>query len=45
MRLAGIASMEDIAWAVLETNGKISFIRRTDAAPAAPASAQDARGA
>ena len=28
MRLAGIASMRDVAWAMLETNGKISFIRR-----------------
>ncbi|VWX62635.1 conserved hypothetical protein [Burkholderiales bacterium 8X] len=28
MRLAGIASMSEVAWAVLETNGKISFIKR-----------------
>jgi len=28
MRLAGIASLADVAWAVLEPNGKISFIRR-----------------
>jgi len=28
MRLAGIASMREVAWALLETNGKISFIRR-----------------
>lgn len=26
MRLAGIASIEDVEWAILETNGKISFI-------------------
>ena len=26
MRLAGIASMSDVAWAILEPNGKISFI-------------------
>ena len=26
MRLAGIASMRQVAWALLETNGKISFI-------------------
>lgn len=30
MRLAGIASMADVAWAVLEPNGKISFIQRSD---------------
>lgn len=30
MRLAGIASMQDVAWAVLETSGKISFIRKAD---------------
>jgi len=28
MRLAGIGRMEDVAWAILETNGKISFIAR-----------------
>ena len=28
MRLAGIATMRDVAWALLEPNGKISFIRR-----------------
>ncbi len=26
MRLAGIAHIENVAWAILETNGKISFI-------------------
>jgi len=26
MRLAGIAHMDEVAWAILETNGKISFI-------------------
>ena len=30
MRLAGIGRMEDVAWAILETNGKISFICRED---------------
>ena len=30
MRLAGIATMSDVAWAILETNGKISFIRKAD---------------
>ena len=34
MRLAGIASLGDVAWAVLEPNGKISFIRRADASEA-----------
>jgi uncharacterized membrane protein YcaP (DUF421 family) len=28
MRLAGIASMRDVAWAILEPQGKISFIKR-----------------
>jgi len=28
MRLAGIGRMADVAWAILETNGKISFIGR-----------------
>ena len=32
MRLAGIAHVEDVAWAVLETNGKISFIARDPSA-------------
>lgn len=30
MRLAGIAHMTDVAWAIIETQGKISFIRRDD---------------
>ena len=30
MRLAGIAHVADVAWGVLETNGKISFIARND---------------
>jgi len=28
MRLAGIGQMKDVAWAILETQGKISFIRK-----------------
>jgi uncharacterized membrane protein YcaP (DUF421 family) len=28
MRLAGIAHMDQVAWAILETQGKISFIRK-----------------
>lgn len=31
MRLAGIARVQDVAWAILEPQGKISFIRREDA--------------
>jgi uncharacterized membrane protein YcaP (DUF421 family) len=34
MRLAGIATMSDVAWALIEPNGKISFIRRRDAGAA-----------
>lgn len=30
MRLAGIAHMNQVAWAILETQGKISFIRKDD---------------
>jgi uncharacterized membrane protein YcaP (DUF421 family) len=30
MRLAGIARIADVDWAILETNGKISFISRDD---------------
>jgi uncharacterized membrane protein YcaP (DUF421 family) len=29
MRLAGISSMRDVAWAILEPRGKISFIQRS----------------
>ncbi len=31
MRIAGIASMKDVAWAILEPQGKVSFIKREDA--------------
>ena len=30
MRLAGIATMADVAWAILEPKGKISFVKRGD---------------
>jgi uncharacterized membrane protein YcaP (DUF421 family) len=30
MRLAGIAHLEKVAWAILEPEGKISFVRRND---------------
>jgi uncharacterized membrane protein YcaP (DUF421 family) len=37
MRLAGISSMKDVAWALLEPNGRMSFIRHpsNDASTAA----------
>jgi uncharacterized membrane protein YcaP (DUF421 family) len=38
MRLAGIGSMKDVAWAILEPNGKISFIRK---GPGEPSAQQD----
>jgi uncharacterized membrane protein YcaP (DUF421 family) len=34
MRLAGIASMKEVAWAILEPQGKISFIRKDESEPA-----------
>ncbi|MBA4760682.1 DUF421 domain-containing protein [Sphingomonas sp.] len=42
MRLAGIAHVRDVAWAILEPEGRISFIRRGDGEPA---KAEDARPA
>ncbi len=30
MRLAGIAHIEQVAWAILEPQGKVSFIKRVD---------------
>ena len=30
MRLAGISSLSDVAWAILEPRGKISFIQRAE---------------
>ena len=30
MRLAGIAHLSDVEWAILEPQGKISFIKRSD---------------
>ena len=41
MRLAGIASVRDVGWALLEPNGKISFIKRGDAYTASPLGRQD----
>jgi uncharacterized membrane protein YcaP (DUF421 family) len=42
MRLAGIGHVRDVAWAILEPEGRISFIRRGDGEPA---QAEDARPA
>lgn len=36
MRLAGIGSMQDVAWAVLEPGGRISFIKKSALADAPP---------
>lgn len=44
MRLAGIASMGDVAWAVLEPNGKISFIKKEEGATE-PSQQQDDQAA
>jgi uncharacterized membrane protein YcaP (DUF421 family) len=41
MRLAGIASLHDVGWALLEPGGKISFIRRDDARGQGPPAADD----
>jgi uncharacterized membrane protein YcaP (DUF421 family) len=46
MRLAGIARMSDVAWAILEARGKISFIQRSetdggDKPPPNPRNAED----
>ncbi len=38
MRLAGIAALDQIAWAILEPEGKISFIRRDGDDSGPPAS-------
>ncbi len=45
MRLAGIARVEEVAWAVLETNGKISFIERKGEDETAAGSPSDAKPA
>ena len=44
MRLAGIAHLTDVQWAVVETNGKISFIEK-DRGGGKPAAAPDDSGA
>ncbi|MBB4860214.1 uncharacterized membrane protein YcaP (DUF421 family) [Novosphingobium chloroacetimidivorans] len=42
LRLAGIASLDQVAWAILEPEGKISFIRKDDA-PTDPRVGEDAQ--
>lgn len=42
MRLAGISGLHQIAWAILEPEGKISFIRKDDADPD-PRTGEDAQ--
>jgi uncharacterized membrane protein YcaP (DUF421 family) len=42
MRLAGIACVRDVAWAILEPEGRISFINRGDGEPAKAEDAQPA---
>ena len=41
MRLAGIAHRRDVAWAIVEPRGKISFIQRNDEPPPQPQNAED----
>jgi uncharacterized membrane protein YcaP (DUF421 family) len=41
MRLAGIASLRDVAWGILEPRGKMSFIRREPAGSAAATMASE----
>ncbi len=41
MRLAGIGRMQDVAWAILETNGKMSFIKREEDSRPARQSQED----
>jgi uncharacterized membrane protein YcaP (DUF421 family) len=44
MRLAGIARMDDVAWAILEPRGKVSFLQRAESggtAPPQPRQAED----
>jgi uncharacterized membrane protein YcaP (DUF421 family) len=36
MRLAGIASLDQVAWAILEPQGKISFIKRDQSSDTQP---------
>ncbi|MCR5870339.1 MULTISPECIES: DUF421 domain-containing protein [unclassified Sphingomonas] len=42
MRLAGIGAVRDVAWAILEPEGRISFIKRGDGEPAKAENARPA---
>lgn len=44
LRLAGIATVDQVAWAILEPEGKISFIRKDDA-PTDPRAGEDTAAA
>lgn len=44
LRLAGIASLDQVAWAILEPEGKISFVRKDDA-PTDPRTDEDTTAA
>jgi uncharacterized membrane protein YcaP (DUF421 family) len=41
MRLAGIARLSDVAWAILEPQGKMSFIKRENNPASQPKNAED----
>jgi uncharacterized membrane protein YcaP (DUF421 family) len=41
MRLAGIARLGDVAWAILEPQGKMSFIKRESGSKTQPRNAED----
>lgn len=41
MRLAGVAHMKDVVWAILEPQGKISFMKKADSGTNPASSGQD----
>lgn len=43
MRLAGIGDRSDVAWGIIETNGKISFIRRDGSREGNPGPSEDSK--
>jgi uncharacterized membrane protein YcaP (DUF421 family) len=45
MRLAGIAHLSDVAWAILEPQGKMSFIKRDPGSDSQPGNIDDNRAA
>ncbi|HEY6608464.1 MAG TPA: YetF domain-containing protein [Candidatus Limnocylindria bacterium] len=42
MRLAGIGRLSEVAWAILEPRGRVSFIQRTDGGEEPPPNPQNA---